>query len=316
MEKHTMLNFANLKNNSINFDRLNKEIGKMNSPVSEKKAGDDRYWKLDRDKSGNGSAVIRFLPSAAVDGEDGMPWVRFFDHGFKGPTGKWYIEKSLTSLGDGKPKDPVGEYNSFLWKQSESDLSWQRKQAREQKRRLHYVSNILVISDPKHPENEGGVFLFTYGKKIFDKIVLAMNPEFEGDPQINPFHLWKGANLKLRIRTEDGYPNYNASLFDAPSAVSDDDDKIEAIWKREYSLTEIIAPSEFKSYAELKSRLDMVLEDDPAYQSFVGGAAPVQSRTAPAASSSAPVPSASSASWNATDDEDDDLQAFKNLALS
>jgi hypothetical protein len=311
-----MSNFASLKKSSSSLERLTKEIEKLNAPASSNESkNDDRFWKLERDKSGNGSAVIRFLPSPAVDGEDSLPWVRYFDHGFKGPTGKWYIENSLTSLGD-KIKDPVGEYNSFLWSQSDSDTSWQRKQARNQKRRLHYVSNILVISDPKHPENEGKVFLYKFGKKIFDKITLMMNPEFEGDKPVNPFDLWKGANFKLRIRTVDGYPNYEQSVFESPSALSDDDEKLEAIWKKEYSLTEFTSQSNYKSYEDLKRRLDDVLAEDPAYLEFTGKAGAPKKQVA-----SAPTPTKTKTVEDdtppfAVDDDDDELSDFKKLAFN
>jgi hypothetical protein len=311
-----MSNFASLKKSSSSLERLTKEIEKLNAPASSNEnRNDDRFWKLERDKSGNGSAVIRFLPSPAVDGEDSLPWVRYFDHGFKGPTGKWYIENSLTSLGD-KIKDPVGEYNSFLWSQSDSDTSWQRKQARNQKRRLHYVSNILVISDPKHPENEGKVFLYKFGKKIFDKITLMMNPEFEGDKPVNPFDLWKGANFKLRIRTVDGYPNYEQSLFESPAALSEDDEKLEAIWKKEYSLTEFTSQSNYKSYEDLKRRLDDVLAEDPAYGEFTGksGAPKKQSTPAPTPSKTKTVEDDTPPF--AVDDDDDELSDFKKLAFN
>jgi len=307
-----MSNFATLKKSSSTLDRLTKEIEKANAPAETSKKGDDRFWKLERDKSGNGAAVIRFLPTPAVDGEDGLPWVRIFDHGFKGPTGKWYIENSLTTLG-GKVKDPVSEYNSQLWNSTQDDNSPARKQAREQKRRLHYISNIYVVSDPKNPENEGKVFLFKFGKKIFDKITMAMNPEFEGDSPVNPFDLWNGANFKLRIRTVDNYPNYDQSVFDAPKALSDDDAELERIWQKEYSLKEFIAPSNFKSYEELKARLNEVLgldEDAPQMQ--------VATPSFKQAAMNTPMPSAKKAAEiPSIDDEDDDeeLQAFKNMAL-
>ena len=188
-----MVNFATLKKSSGSIERLAKELEKLNAPATERKE-DDRFWQPEVDKSGNGMAVIRFLPASAVDGDDGLPWVRIFNHGFKGPSGKWYIENSLTTLNQ---KDPVSEFNTQLWNASSEDTSPQRKQAREQKRRLTYISNILVISDPKHPENEGKIKLFRYGKKIFDKISMLMDPEFEGDTAINPFDLWKGCNFKI-----------------------------------------------------------------------------------------------------------------------
>jgi hypothetical protein len=311
--EHTMSNFATLKKSSNSLDRLTKEIEKLNTPASsnESNRGDDRFWKLERDKSGNGSAVIRFLPTPAVDGDDGLPWVRYFDHGFKGPTGKWYIENSLTSLGD-KTKDPLGEFNSYLWNLSDDDNSWSRKQARAQKRRLHYVSNIMVISDPKHPENEGKIFLYKFGKKIFDKITLAMNPEFEGDKPVNPFDLWKGANFKLRIRTVDGYPNYDQSLFDAVNPLNDNDDELERVWNKEYSLREFTDSGAYKSYSQLKARLDEILAEDRGYQDFCGNtrpAAPVAAPVAKAVASSEP-------SWNnSSTEDDDDLEAFRKLAV-
>ena len=250
-----MSNFASLKKTSADIGRLTKEIEKINAPQTER-AEDNRFWTLSRDKAGNGSAVIRFLPAPAVDGDDSLPWVRYFDHGFKGPSGKWYIENSLTTIGQ---KDPVSEYNSTLWNASSDDASWQRKQARDQKRRLHYIANIQVLKDSSNPENEGKVFLFKFGKKIFDKITLAMNPQYPDDPAMNPFDLWNGANFKLRTRMVAGYLNYDQSTFESPSALSDSDAELEKIWKAEYSLKEFVDPKNFKSYDELKKRLTEVL---------------------------------------------------------
>jgi hypothetical protein len=250
-----MSNLASLKKTSADISRLTKEIEKINAPQTER-AEDTRFWTLSRDKAGNGSAVIRFLPAAAVDGDDSLPWVRYFDHGFKGPSGKWYIENSLTTIGQ---KDPVSEYNSTLWNASSDDASWQRKQARDQKRRLHYIANIQVLKDSSNPENEGKVFLFKFGKKIFDKITLAMNPQYPDDPAMNPFDLWNGANFKLRTRMVAGYLNYDQSTFESPSALSDSDAELEKIWKSEYSLKEFVDPKNFKSYDELKKRLTEVL---------------------------------------------------------
>ena len=296
-----MSNFATLKKSSSSLDRLTEEIAKINSPGTfDNKKTDDRIWKLERDKSGNGSAVIRFLPSAAVDGDDALPWVRYFDHGFKGPNGKWYIENSLTSLNQ---KDPVSEYNSQLWNISSDDNSPTRKQAREQKRRLHYVSNIYVISDPKHPENEGKIFLFKYGKKIFDKITLLMNPEFDGDVPVNPFDLWKGANFKLRIRTVEGYPNYDQSVFDLPKPLFDDDAELEKIWKQEHSLGEFLDPKNFKSYEYLKQHLEEVLE---VRLENKPGKADVPTKE--------DVFKQASSRQSVTSDDDDDLKAFRALA--
>lgn len=302
-----MTNFATLKKNANSLERLTQEIAKINAPAE--RAVDTRFWKLERDKSGNGSAVIRFLPAPAVDGDDSLPWVRYFDHGFEGPTGKWYIENSLTSIDQ---KDPVSEYNSRLWSQSSDDNSWQRKQVRAQKRRLHYVCNILVESDPKHPENEGKVFLWKFGKKIFDKITLLMNPEFEGDEPVNPFDLWKGASLKLRIRTVDGYPNYDQSIWASPGPLSDDDNKLEEIWKSEYSLKEFSDPKSFKSYDALKAKLLDVLEiDEETFKTGVKSAKasiPTKRASAPVVEEDIETPP-----FN-VDDEDDDLRQFQELA--
>jgi len=221
-----MSSFANLKRNSGNLDKLAKAVEALSSEGGQSK--DDNFWKPETDKAGNGYAVIRFLPSPAVDGEDALPWVKIFDHGFKGPGG-WYIENSLTTLNQ---KDPVSEYNSLLWN---SGIEANKGIAREQKRRLKYISNILVIEDSKNPENEGKVFLFRYGKKIFDKITEAMNPQFEDEKAINPFDFWAGANFKLKIRKVEGYQNYDKSEFDSPSAsFNGDDGKLEQLWKKEY----------------------------------------------------------------------------------
>jgi hypothetical protein len=256
-------------------------------------------------------AVIRFLPPSAVDGDDALPWVRYFDHGFKGPSGKWYIENSLTSIGH---KDPVSEFNSQLWNASNDENSWQRKQARDQKRRLHYISNILVIKDPAHPENEGQVKLFKFGKKIFDKLTLAMNPEYDGDTPVNPFDLWKGANFKLRTRTVAGYPNYDQSVFEAPTALSGDDAELEKIWKSEYSLKEFLEPKNFKSYEDLKRRLEEVLGSSLGSPTSAVNEQTTDSVTQKP-SFDAPKPRKSAEDtpqWN--ESEDEDLNYFKGLA--
>jgi len=294
-----MTSFNALKKSSNSLDRLAKEIEKLNAPSSTERTEDTRFWKLERDKSGNGSAVIRFLPAPEVDGDDALPWVRVFDHGFKGPTGKWYIENSLTTIGQ---KDFLSEYNSKLWNASSDDNSPERKQARAQKRRLHYISNIMVISDPKNPENEGRTFLFKYGKKIFDKITLLMNPEFEGDKPVNPFDMWNGTNFKIRIRTVDGYPNYDQSIFAEPAPVSDDDAKLEKIWKSEHSLKEFLEPKNFKSYEELKRKLEDVL----GLNAQESAPAPHKKKVVVEDETETPPFS--------VDEDDDDLAAFKALA--
>ena len=238
-----------------NLDKLLNAVKEDNKDPSDKKYYvDERLWKPELDTSGNGYAVIRFLP--AIEGED-LPWAKLFSHAFQGPTGQWYIENSRTTLGRGDiGKDPASEYNTSLWN---SGVETDKEIARKQKRKLSYYSNIYVVSDSKNPHNEGKVFLFRYGKKIFDKLMAAMQPEFEDETPINPFDFWKGANFKLKIRKVDGFWNYDKSEFEAPSPVLDDDSAIERIWKEQYSLTDFTAPSNFKSYEELKTRLDAVL---------------------------------------------------------
>ena len=226
--------------------KLVKEVEKMNNNGA---SGDERTWKLDVDKSGNGYAVIRFLP--APEGED-LPFVKLYSHAFQGPGG-WYIENSLTSLGQ---KDPVSEYNTQLWNNG-TDAG--KETARKQKRKLTYMSNIYVVKDPANPENEGKVFLFKYGKKIFDKLTAAMQPEFEDEEAIDPFDFWQGANFKLKAKNVAGYRNYDSSEFSAVSSLLDDDDALEALWKKQFSLAEIVAPEQFKTYEELKKRLEYVL---------------------------------------------------------
>ena len=226
--------------------KLVKEVEKMNNTGG---GQDERFWKPEMDKSGNGYAVIRFLP--AVDGED-LPWVKLFSHAFQGPGG-WYIENSLTTNGG---KDPVSELNRELWN---SGNDKDKETVRKQKRKLSFYSNIYVVKDPLNPQNEGKVFLFKYGKKIFDKILNAMQPEFDDEDPINPFDFWQGANFKLKIVKKDGYWNYDKSEFDRVAPLLDDDDALEAIWKKQYSLTAITAPDQFKSYEDLEKRMNYVL---------------------------------------------------------
>jgi hypothetical protein len=252
-----MSDFATLKKKrGSSLDKLIQETSKLNT-TTQRAGGDDRLWKPEVDKAGNGFAVIRFLPEPA--GED-LPWVRVFDHGFQGPGG-WYIENSLTTIGQ---KDPVGEFNSTLWNNG-TDAG--KEQARKQKRRLKYFSNIYVVKDPANPQNEGKVMLFQYGKKIWDKINEAMNPEFEDESPINPFDFWEGADFKLKIRNVEGYRNYDKSEFDSKSALSDDDEKLEKIYNSLHSLNEFTNPKNFKPYAELEAKLNRVL-------GLTGGVAP------------------------------------------
>lgn len=282
------------------FDKLNAELSKLNQSTNNQADSEDNFWKPDVDKAGNGYAVIRFLP--APSGED-VPFVRIWDHGFQGPGG-WYIEKSLTTFGQ---PDPVSEYNSKLWAtgmESNKDL------VRKQKRRLSYFSNILVVKDPTRPENEGKVFLFKYGKKIFDKLNEAMNPEFSDETAKNPFDLWEGANFKLKIRQVEGYRNYDKSEFDTVSPVSNDDEVLKKIWDSEYSLQELLDKKHFKTYDELKRRLEKAIgvSENTPYSPMNEpemAAAPVfKAAAAPVAATAA----------SAFDDEDEDLSFFKNLA--
>ena len=231
------------------LDNLLNAVKEDSAPQEKKSYVDERLWKPELDKSGNGYAVIRFLPS--VEGED-MPWAKVWNHAFQGPTGQWYIENSLTTVGQ---KDPVSAHNTKLWN---TGLETDKETARKQKRKLQYFSNIYVVSDSKHPENEGKVFLYRYGKKIFDKLMAAMQPEFEDESPINPFDFWEGANFKLKIRKVDGFWNYDKSEFETPSALGDDS-VIESVWKKQYALKEFTASTNFKSYEELKTRLDAVL---------------------------------------------------------
>jgi hypothetical protein len=243
------MSFSDLKKQSklgSLTEKLVKEVEKMNNSSSNK---DDRLWSLTVDKAQNGYAVIRFLP--APDGED-LPFVKLYSHAFQG-TGGWFIENSRTTLGE---KDPVSELNSELWNNG-TDAG--KELARKQKRKLTYISNIYVVKDPANPDNEGKVFLFKYGKKIFDKLTEAMQPEFEDETAIDPFDFWQGANFKLKAKNVAGYRNYDSSEFATPAPLLNDDDAMEAVWKKQYALAELVAPDQFKSYDELKKRLESVL---------------------------------------------------------
>jgi hypothetical protein len=253
------MSFANLKRNSgSSLEKLAKAAESMSSGGNQNSDADE-YWKCNVDKVGNGYAIIRFLPTPEQDGDDGLPFVKYWDHGFQGPGG-WYIQTSLTSIG---LNDPVSDYNGKLWATgNESD----KELARKQKRRLHYVSNIYVVKDSSNPENEGKVFKFRYGKKIFEKITGAMNPQFEDEVAFDPFDLWTGANFKLKIRKVDGYQNYDLSEFDKPSPLSQSDEELELIYNSQSSLKEILDPKNFKSYEELERLLNKALGNAPTKQ--------------------------------------------------
>jgi len=309
------MGFKDLKSASKNaYQTLSSEMDKMAKKSESYK--DDRMWRAETDKTGNGYAEIRFLP--APDGED-LPWARVWNHGFRGPGG-WYIENSLTTIG---LKDPVSEMNSQLWASGSDD---DKKIARDRKRKLSYISNILVVSDPKNPQNEGKVFLFRYGKKIFEKIQEAMNPQFQDEKPMNPFDFWNGANFKLKIRQVEGYTNYDKSEFAAPSAMlGGDDAALEKLWKTEFSLKEFTDPKSFKSYDELKARLEQVLGGNiratSSESGFKGGAEKAafdDEDTVPAAKKPAPqaAPKKSVKESVSKDDDDteDALSYFEKLA--
>jgi len=244
------MSFANLKRNRDQISNLLQAAEAVGGSTEKKSYTDERMWKPTVDKAGNGYAVIRFLP--AGEGQD-VPWARYWDHGFKGPQGQWYIEKSLTSIG---LNDPVGEMNSLLWN---SGIEADKDKARTQKRRLHYVSNILVVSDPGNPANEGKIFMYQYGKKIFDKIMDMMQPQFQDEEPVNPFDMWEGANFKLKIRQVEGYRNYDKSEFASLSALADNDEKLESLYNQMHDLSEWTDPKNYKTYDELKTKLNSIL---------------------------------------------------------
>ena len=250
------MSLENLKRNKDQIDKLLKAAESVgdNQSTQQKNYGDDRIWKPTVDKAGNGYAVLRFLPSK--EGEE-LPWVRYWDHGFKGPTGLWYIENSLTSIGQA---DPVSEMNSKLWNSGNEE---DKVTARERKRRLHYVTNVYVVNDSGNPANEGKVMLFKFGKKIFEKIMDVMQPAFQDETPVNPFDLWKGADFKLKIRNLEGYRNYDKSEFAKSSELFDGDEtKLEAVYSQVHSLTEFTDPSNYKTYDELKAKLMRVLGEE------------------------------------------------------
>lgn len=297
---------------STSLDKLRQAMESASPAQGDKKTyGDDNFWKPELDKSGNGYAVVRFLPTP--EGDE-MPWVSYFDHGFQGPGG-WYIEKSLTTIGK---KDPVSEYNTSLWN---TGIEANKEQARKQKRRLHYVSNIFVVSDPKNPDNEGKVFQYRYGKKIFEMLKEAISPAFEDESAINPFDLrGEGANFKIKIRKVDGYWNYDKSEFDAQTPLFDDEARLEQIATSTNSLSEIISPSKFKSYEELKEKLDRVLGLAGAVANSTAESIAEDMEEVPwAGVNKEPVveePVISSVDSTSTEEEDDAMDYFKKLADS
>ena len=281
--------FSQLKQSSnASLDSLSKELTKLNESATNT-GQDDRFWKLTVDKAQNGHAVIRFLPAS---NNETVPWVRMFSHGFQG-SGGWYIENSLTTIGQ---KDPVSEYNTKLWN---SGIDSDKELARKQKRKLQYIANVFIVSDPANPDNEGKVFLFKFGKKIFDMVNDKMNPEFEDETAVNPFDLWNGCNFRLRARKKDGYRNYDKSEFDSASALADDDAELERIWNTQYSLEELVAPDQFKSYDELKAQFERAIGSGS-----VGSDSVFEDE----------VPATNYQESSSIDENDDSLDYFKKLA--
>ena len=292
--------FAALKKSrTSSIDKLVQASQKLNTGNQSSNNKDDRFWQLSVDKAGNGMAILRFLPEPT--GEE-LPWVRVFSHGFQGPGG-WYIENSLTTLTG--QKDPVSEYNSKLWNNG-TDAG--KDQARKQKRRLQYISNVYVVKDSANPDNEGKVFLYKYGKKIFDKLNEAMQPQFEDETPVNPFDFYEGADFRLKARNVEGYRNYDKSEFDSPSEfLGGDDDALEEVWNSEYSLQAFVAPDQFKTYAELEAKLNRVLgldgRNNPPRTATVEEDMDEVESTTPW--KEAPAPKV---------EEDDDLSFFEKLA--
>ena len=303
------MSFAALKNNRTDLSKLVAQAQETSGTQTQRQSEDTRFWQPTRDKAGNGYAVIRFLPG---DAEAATPWVRYWDHAFKGPTGQWYIEKSLTSIGQ---QDPLSELKSKMWN---SGVEADKAIVRQRKRNLRYIANVLIVSDPSAPENEGQVKLYRFGKKIFDKIMDSMQPQFPDEAPVNPFDMWEGADFTVKIRKVEGYPNYDASSFKAPAAVSADESYLEELYNKQYDLGEWGDPKNYKTYDELKSRLAMVLgeqaprtmkqeaslELDDEIPDFPSSSAP----TAP----SAPEPAITTA--ESTMNDDDTMNYFAKLA--
>ena len=296
------MSFENLKRNRANISKLIQAAESVGGGGDKKSYADDRIWKPVVDKAGNGYAVLRFLPAA--EGAE-LPWVRYWDHGFKGPTGLWYIERSLTSIGQ---NDPVGELNSKLWN---TGIDADKETARTQKRRLHYVSNVMVVSDPSNPDNEGKVFLYQFGKKIFDKIMDVMQPDFADEEPVNPFDMWDGADFKLKIRNVEGYRNYDKSEFASKSPVDGDDSKLEALYNQMYDLNEFQDPKNYKTYSELQTKLYKVL----GQEADMGAQTMAQERVI---NDPAPAPEVKASPMTAetisSDGEEDTLSYFAKLA--
>tara|TARA_S200002703_G_scaffold78781_1_gene67831 strand:+ start:3705 stop:4631 length:927 start_codon:yes stop_codon:yes gene_type:complete len=305
------MSFAALKNNRTDLTKLVEAASSGPGETKTDNRNDERFWQPTRDKAGNGYAVIRFLPG---DAEAPTPWVRYWDHFFKGPTGQWYVEKSLTSIGQA---DPLSESNSKLWNEDGSEEA--KRIVRERKRNLRYIANVLIISDPSAPENEGQVKLYRFGKKIFDKIMDSMQPQFPDEAPVNPFDMWNGADFTVKIRKVEGYPNYDASAFKSPSAIAGSDDDLEAIYNKQHDMTEWTDPKNFKSYDELKARLAVVLGESSTPMTAKVMESLDQSNDIPGfpeqatpSVTSAPAPVVSTA--ESSMDDDDTMSYFAKLA--
>ncbi len=299
------MSFEQLKQNRES--EISKLVSAADTNTEKKSYGDDRLWKPTVDKAGNGYAVLRFLPAGS--GED-LPWVRYWDHGFKGPTGRWYIERSLTSIGQ---QDPVSELNSQLWNTGRDE---DKELARLRKRRLHHVSNVLVVSDSANPQNEGKVFLYEYGKKIMDKIMDVMQPQFEDEKPVNPFDFWSGANFKLKIRQVEGYRNYDKSEFDTPTPLFDGDEgQLEEVYNKVYKLSEFTDPENYKSYSDLKRKLFEVL-GEAEVASTISTEQQVELNTVKEAPDMNSVSNEDTADSTSEGDSEDTLSYFAKLASS
>jgi len=295
------MSFANLKRNRTDLSKL-VEDAKKATGGAEREAADERFWNPTRDKAGNGYAVIRFLPGKE---ENGTPWVRYWDHAFKGPTGQWYIEKSLTSLGQ---NDPLSELNMKMWNSGDES---QKKIVSSRKRTLRYVANVLVISDQQNPQNEGQVKLYRFGAKIFEKIKAAMQPQFPDEKPINPFDMWEGADFVIKISSEmvmgKPLPKYDASYFKGASALlGGDEAKLEVLYDKQHALGEWVDPANYKTYDQLNARLKMVL----------GESAPRTTRETVSLDEASAPPSLKTAENTSLDEADDDdtMSLFAKLA--
>ena len=295
------MSFANLKRNRPDLSKL-VEDAKKATGGADREAADERFWNPTRDKAGNGYAVIRFLPGKE---ENGTPWVRYWDHAFKGPTGQWYIEKSLTSLGQ---NDPLSELNMKMWNTGDES---QKKIVSSRKRTLRYVANVLVISDQQNPQNEGQVKLYRFGAKIFDKIKAAMQPQFPDEKPINPFDMWEGADFVIKISSEmvmgKPLPKYDASYFKGSSELfGGDEGKLEALYDKQHALGEWVDPANYKTYDQLNTRLKMVL----------GESAPRTTRETVSLDETSAPPSLKTAENTSLDEADDDdtMSLFAKLA--